>query len=79
MKQVIKFSRPSCIPCQMVGNYLNDKGVTYTEVNVYEDGETANKYSIQSVPVLLLLNGEDVEEMVFGYKVEEIDQLLSKM
>jgi thioredoxin 1 len=63
----------------MVGNFLNDKGVDYTEVNVYEDAETANKYGIQSVPVLVLLNGEDVDEMVFGYKPDEIDQLLTKL
>jgi thioredoxin 1 len=79
VKQLIKFSRPACVPCQMVGNFLNDKGVTYQEVNVYEDAETANKYNIQSVPVLVLVNGDDVEEMVFGYKPDEIEQLLSKL
>lgn len=79
MKQILKFSRPSCVPCQMVSNLLIDKGVEHKEINVYEDGETANKFNIQSVPVLVLLNGEDVEEMVFGYNPEGIDQLLSKL
>lgn len=78
-KQLIKFSRPSCVPCQMMSNYLNDKGVTYEEVNVYEDAETANRFNIQSVPVLILLNGEEIEEISFGYNPDEIDQLLNKL
>lgn len=79
-KQLLKFSRPNCIPCQMVKNYLDDKNVTVDkEVNVYEDAETANKYGIQSVPVLVLLDGEEVEDMVFGYKPDEIEHLLNKM
>lgn len=79
-KKLIKFSRPSCVPCQMVGNYLKDKGIEIDqEINVYEDAETANKYNIQSVPVLVLeVNGE-VEEMVFGYNPSEIDNLISKL
>lgn len=78
-KQILKFSRPGCVPCQMVGNFLNDKGVKYTEVNVYEDPETANRYGIQSVPVVVLLNDENVEEMIFGYNPDEIEELLGKM
>lgn len=77
-KKLIKFSRPACVPCQMVGNLLDDKGVIYQEINVYEDAETANKYNIQSVPVLVLLNGEEVEEMSFGYNPDEIEKLLTK-
>lgn len=78
-KQIIKFSRPSCVPCQMVENFLNDKGVKYTEVNVYEDAETANKFNIQSVPVVVLLDGENVEEMIFGYQPDQIEQLINKL
>jgi thioredoxin 1 len=78
-KQIIKFSRPGCVPCVRVGSYLNDKEVKYKEINVYEDAETANKYNIQSVPVVILLNGENVEEMVFGYDEGQLDQLLNKL
>lgn len=78
-KRVIKFSRPSCVPCQMVANYLNEKQVEAEEVNVYEDADLANMYNIQSVPVLMLLDGEDVEDMVIGYNPDEIDRLLSNI
>lgn len=78
-KQLLKFSRPSCVPCQMVSNYLNDKNVQYTEINVYEDAEMANKFKIQSVPVVVLLNGEEIEEMVFGFDTDELDKLLNNM
>jgi len=78
-KQLLKFSRPSCVPCEMVSNFLSDKNIEYTEVNVYEDTETANKYNIQSVPVLVLLNNGEIEEIVFGYKPDEIERLLHQL
>lgn len=78
-RRLLKFSRPSCVPCQMVGNYLNDKGIEVEEINVYEDADMANKFNIQSVPVLILLNGEEVEEMTFGFNPPEIDSLLNKL
>jgi thioredoxin 1 len=78
-KTILKFSRPGCVPCQMVGNFLNDQGVQYTEINVYEDAETANKFNIQSVPVVVLLDGDDVEDMIFGYQPEQLNELINKL
>jgi glutaredoxin len=78
-KQIIKFSRPGCVPCVRVGSYLNDKEVKYKEINVYEDAETANKFNIQSVPVVVLLDGDDVEDMIFGYQPEQLNELINKL
>jgi glutaredoxin len=78
-KKILKFSRPGCVPCSFVTNYLNDKGIEYTEINVYDDTETANKFNIQSVPVVVLLDGDDVEDMIFGYQPEQLNELISKL
>lgn len=78
--KLLKFTRPSCPPCTMVTNYLNDKGVETVNINVYEDGETANKYRIQTSPVLILVDdNEDVVDQVFGYNPDGIEDLLSKL
>jgi thioredoxin 1 len=78
-KTILKFSRPGCVPCSYVTNFLNDQGVQYKEINVYEDTDTANKFNIQSVPVVVLLDDENVEEMVFGYDVDQLNQLINKL
>ena len=79
MKKLIKFGQPTCVPCNMLSNFLKDNEVEYVDVNVHEDVETANKYGITSVPVLVLEIDGVVEEMVFGYNVPEIEELLEKM
>jgi thioredoxin 1 len=79
--KLLKFSRPNCPPCFRVGAYLESKGIQAEEYNVYDekDAEVANKYNIQTVPVLLLVNGEDVVEQVFGFNESDIDNLLAQL
>ena len=77
--KLLKFSQPSCAPCQMVSNYLKSKGVEYEEINVHDEknAELANKFNIQSVPVLVLVddNGEFVDQ-AFKFNPAEIDRLI---
>jgi thioredoxin 1 len=77
--KLLKFSQPSCAPCRMVSDYLNRKGVEYEEINVLDEknAELANKFKIQSVPVLVLVddNGEFVDQ-AFKFNPAEIDRLI---
>lgn len=80
--KLLKFSRPNCPPCFRVAAHLNDKGIEAEEYNVYDekDAETANKYNVQSVPVLILVDdNEDVVDQVIGFNEEEIDKLLAQL
>lgn len=81
MKQLIKFSKPNCVPCSILSNYLNSKGVEYQEVNPLDDVITGAKYAISSVPVLLVVdeNGTEVFR-VTGFNpsnTSEVDKAIS--
>jgi len=74
-----------CGPCKMLGptfERLADKygdQVTFAKVNVDELPDIANKYSIRSIPTLILLEGGNVVEKMVGLRSEqEIAQLLSR-
>jgi glutaredoxin len=78
--KLLKFSRVGCVPCQVVGNLLNDKEVEYEEVDVTEDEEIREKYDIHSVPVLILVDDqEQIVGRVNGLNPTAIEELLSKI
>ena len=33
------YSKPNCMQCEFSKKYLNDKGVEFKEINVFEDNE----------------------------------------
>ena len=33
------YSKPSCMQCEFSKKYLNDKGIEFKEINVFEDKE----------------------------------------
>lgn len=79
--ELAKFSRANCVPCQMLTQYLNDKGVQYTERQVDEIGMYG--LNVMGVPVLLLVDDNDAPlDFVVGFNpsnTSEIDNLISKL
>lgn len=74
-----------CGPCKMLGptferlaDQFGEK-VTFAKVNVDELPEIANKFSIRSIPTLILMkDGCAVESMVGLRSEQEISQFLSR-
>jgi thioredoxin 1 len=74
-----------CGPCRMLGptferlaDRFGDK-VTFAKVNVDEQPEIANKFSIRSIPTLVLMEGGSPVETLVGLRSEqELAQLLSR-
>ena len=33
------YSKPNCVRCEMAKRYLNDKGVKFDEIDVFQDAE----------------------------------------
>lgn len=80
--KLIKISQKTCVPCQILSNYLNDKNVEYEEIDLEDDRSIIKKYDITSVPVLVLLDGEEVIDSVTGFNpanTSEVDSLISKL
>lgn len=83
MKQLLKFSQPSCTPCKSLSKYLGEKGVDYTEVDVFEQGHIASKYGIMGgLPVLIVLDGDEIVDRTSGFNpsfTAPVDALLEQM
>ena len=74
-----------CGPCKMLTptfERLADKfgeSITFAKINVDELPDLANKFSVRSIPTLVLLQGGDVVERLVGLRSEqELTQVLSR-
>jgi thioredoxin 1 len=78
--KIIKFEQPSCVPCKMVANFLNDKEIEYTTYNVLEDFAETEQYFIMSTPVTILLDNDGNEvNRVVGYNPGQLEELVSQL
>ncbi|MEC1437352.1 glutaredoxin family protein [Bacillus sonorensis] len=75
--KLIKLEQPSCNPCQLVSNYLNEKGIDYEAIDVTERPEVAAEYGVMGVPVIILLDekGDEVKRSS-GFKPDELDKIV---
>lgn len=72
--QVTVFTSNTCPYCTLAKNYLDEKGVEYTEKNVQTDKEARKELmemGHMGVPVLVV-NGEEI----VGFDKEKLDDLL---
>ncbi len=75
MKNVVVYTSNTCPYCTLAKNYLEEKGVTYTEKNVQTDKDARQELmdmGHMGVPVLVI----DGEEIV-GFDQDKIETLLS--
>lgn len=76
-KKVIVYSTPTCSFCAMAKKYLNEKGVSFEDVDVSRDRtramEMVQKSGQMGVPVISI-DGE----IVLGYQPVAYDALLNR-
>lgn len=69
------YSTPSCPYCKLAKDFLHDKGVSYTEIDVANDPQAANEMVKKSgqmgVPVI-----EIDGEIVIGWNQMALEELL---
>lgn len=76
MANVVVFTSNTCPYCVSAKDYLNEKGIEYTEKNVQTDKDARKELMSMGhmgVPVLII----DGQEIV-GFDKEKIDTLLAK-
>ena len=77
MSEVTVYSTPSCSYCIRLKSYLNQKGITFTNIDVSSDAQSLEKMISLSgqmgVPVINI-DGE----IVVGFDKEKIDKLLGQ-
>ncbi|KHF41005.1 thioredoxin [Halalkalibacter okhensis] len=79
------FWAPWCGPCKMIAPVLEELDsemgdkVKIAKLNVDENQETAGKYSVMSIPTLLVFKGGEVVDQVVGFQPKEaLAELLNK-
>lgn len=82
---LIDFSAGWCGPCQMIAPVLEkvseeyEGKVTFCNIDVDENPDLAGRYSVQSIPALVLLKNGEMAEMEVGFKPEDsIKEFLDK-
>ncbi|WP_227936661.1 thioredoxin [Alkalihalobacillus deserti] len=79
------FWAPWCGPCKMIAPVLEELDsemgdkVKIAKLDVDENQETAGKYSVMSIPTLLIFKDGEVVDQVVGFKPKEaLAELLNK-
>lgn len=79
MAEVTIYSTPTCGYCTMAKDFLQEKGVEYTEVDVSVDQQKAQemveKTGQMGVPVIII-NKDGQEEVLVGFDQVQLTNLL---
>ncbi len=76
-KKVVIYSTPACPYCKRAKDYLSQKGIPYTDINVAQDKEKVKEMIQKSgqmgVPVIMVDS-----EIIVGFNQAQLDKLLSQ-
>ncbi|MDK2600527.1 glutaredoxin domain-containing protein [Bacillus stercoris] len=79
--KLLKIEKPNCPACNQVGEFLNHSGVEYQKVDIYEGDlgqEILGKLGLFTVPVTVLLDGEDILSYVPGFNIDALTEIVEK-
>lgn len=69
---IVKLSATWCRPCKIVDKILDRMEDVYvTHIDIDEEPDFCNKYSVSSIPTLLFFVGEDLKERLVGVVSEK--------
>jgi thioredoxin 1 len=82
----VDFWAPWCGPCQIMGPIVEElskeyegKDITIGKCNVDENQDTAQKFSVLSIPTFALFkDGKLVDQVVGGVQKEKLKELIDK-
>ena len=79
MKKLIKFEKNDCNPCAMVSELLEKNGISYERINAFDNPEMAMKFRVRTVPTVILVDEEEEIKRTMGFKLEELNEIISML
>lgn len=83
---LVDFYSETCMPCRMLAPVLADVANDYShkvktiKVNVFEEGELADKYGVTAVPtVVFIKNGQETERIVGLADKQEYVSIINRL
>ena len=75
-KGILYFSAPWCGPCTQLTPIIDSlakEGINVRKINIDYDADLTQRYSIKSVPTLVLtdMNGKELKRLISGGKSKE--------
>ena len=79
-KRLLFFSSPYCQPCKLLEPILKELGADYTKIDVTEDYEMANRYSVRGgLPVVISVDvAGDPIDTVYGLNPKAVYEKLMR-
>ena len=79
MIEVLKFSASWCAPCRVLSQTLKEvEGIT--NIDIEKDMETARKYNVRQVPMLVFLkDGVEQTRVAGAISKQKYDQILTEL
>ncbi len=78
MKELKIYTTPFCPQCKLLKQYFASKGISYTEINIFNNEELIKyikeKANARSTPVI-----EYGDKFIVGFKKPQIDILIGEM
>ncbi|MFP4539667.1 MAG: glutaredoxin family protein [Candidatus Paceibacterota bacterium] len=75
MKEVIIYSTPTCVYCDMAKDFFKERGIEYKDYDVSEDAERRQEMIEKSgqmgVPVIFI-----GDEMIIGFDKDKVAEIL---
>lgn len=71
---VTVYSKPKCMQCKYTKRFLDNAGIEYTSINVFEDAEALEQLKKEGLRTLPVIKVEGWEPFM-GYQPDKLEKL----